>query len=135
MLMTLCSTLRFSFSFFLFSATLYQFLIPERTDEAVLFDETFLQSNMNDPVIDWFRGCLTKLYQQDPAPGEKEQPSLLGSIFDKDAHLVHNHKPISLSEYSNSLSQSSFATTKTDVEWKTVLSQRDEEEAQVCNQS
>ncbi|KAF7782879.1 hypothetical protein Agabi119p4_2255 [Agaricus bisporus var. burnettii] len=85
---------------------------------------------MDNPMIDWFKDCVQKLYQQDPTQGEKEQSSLLESIFDKNVNLLHNHKPMSLSEYMNSLSQSSFATAKTDLEWNVILSQEDEGEAQ-----
>lgn len=133
--MSLCSTLHKSFLFLLLTSLLYHLLVPERHADQLLLDDVFIVHTMDNPMIDWFKDCVQKLYQQDPAQGEKEQSSLLESIFDKNVNLLHNHKPMSLSEYMNNLSQSSFATAKTDLEWNVILSQEDEGEAQVWTKS
>lgn len=77
---------------------------------------------MSDPLVDWVKDRLTLLYEQSTELAEKEQSGILESFFDTDAHLIHNHKPTTLSEFGDDIRASSFASTKSNVEWKTVLS-------------
>ncbi|KAF5355124.1 hypothetical protein D9756_005712 [Leucocoprinus leucothites] len=77
---------------------------------------------MSDNLVDWFKERFTPLYQISAGATEDSLSTQLDSMFEKNAHIIHNHEPIDLAKFTEGLRASSAAVVKADVEWKEVMS-------------